>query len=55
MPLSFPSTATLKLWGSLASCVAVGNRHAGRFPIGPQVPNLPHNFCSRPLSSTKTK
>ena len=32
------------MWGSLASCVAVGNRHVGRLPIGPQVINLPHRL-----------
>ena len=44
------------LWGSLPSCVAVGNRHAGRLAIGPQVANLPHTkqahsniFCFRDL------
>ena len=26
----------------MPSCVAVANRHAGRFAIGPQVDNLPH-------------
>jgi hypothetical protein len=31
-----------QLWGSLASCVTVVNRHAGRLTIGPQVINLPH-------------
>ena len=52
MPLSFPGTATLqKLWGSLASCVAVGNRHAGRFnrPAGSQpAPQLLQAYLYRP-------
>ena len=29
------------------SCVAVGNRHAGRLAIGPQVNNLPHTVSAR--------
>src|SRR5207302_8143797 len=34
---------TTPMWGSLPSCVAVVNRHAGRLAIGPQVTNLPHS------------
>jgi hypothetical protein len=30
------------LWGSLASCVPVGNRHARRLPIAAQDAILPH-------------
>ena len=30
------------MWGRMASGAAIGNRRAGRFPIGPQVTNLPH-------------
>jgi len=30
------------LWGSVASCVPVGNRHARRLPIAAQDAILPH-------------
>src|ERR1022692_2394442 len=31
------------LWGSLPSCVPIGNRHARRLPIAAQDAILPHN------------
>jgi hypothetical protein len=40
-PVPRPREVVL-LWGSLASCVPVGNRHARRLPIAAQDAILPH-------------
>ena len=32
-----------RMWGRMASCAAVANRRASRFPIGPQLTKLPTN------------
>ena len=39
-----PALLAEVLWGRMASGAAIGNRRAGRLPIGPQVANLPHNL-----------
>ena len=39
---SIVSGRNILLWGSLASCVPVGNRHARRLPIAAQDAILPH-------------
>ena len=39
---------TVPLWGSLASCVPVGNRHTRRLPIAAQDTILPHRIRTLP-------